>query len=68
MTRVFLGIGTNLGDRERNLQDALAILSQKMVILKESSIYQTAPWGYLGQPDPDGYNCGPGRLSFAEPR
>lgn len=50
MTRVFLGIGTNLGDRERNLQDALAILSQKMVILKESSIYQTAPWGYLDQP------------------
>lgn len=50
MTRVFLGIGTNLGDRERNLQAALAILSQKMVILKESSIYQTAPWGYLDQP------------------
>ena len=50
MIRVFLGIGTNLGDRERNLQDALANLSQKMVILKESSIYQTAPWGYLDQP------------------
>jgi len=50
MIRVFLGIGTNLGDRERNLQAALAILSQKMVILKESSIYQTAPWGYLDQP------------------
>ena len=50
MIRVFLGIGTNLGDRERNLQDALAVLSQKMVILKESSIYQTAPWGYLDQP------------------
>ena len=50
MTRVFLGIGTNLGDRERNLQAAFAILSQKMVILKESSIYQTAPWGYLDQP------------------
>ncbi|HOZ38051.1 MAG TPA: 2-amino-4-hydroxy-6-hydroxymethyldihydropteridine diphosphokinase [Anaerolineaceae bacterium] len=50
MTCVFLGIGTNLGDRERNLQEALAVLSQKMVILKESSIYQTAPWGYLDQP------------------
>ena len=50
MIHVFLGIGTNLGDRERNLQDALAILSQKMVVLKESSIYQTAPWGYLDQP------------------
>ena len=50
MIRVFLGIGTNLGDRERNLQEARAVLSQKLVILEESSIYQTDPWGYLDQP------------------
>ena len=50
MIRVFLGIGTNLGDRERNLQEARAALSQRLEILKESSIYQTAPWGYLDQP------------------
>ena len=50
MIHVFLGIGTNLGDRERNLQEALAVLSQKMVILKQSSVYQTAPWGYMDQP------------------
>ena len=50
MTRVFLGIGTNLGDRDRNLRDALTALSQKLKILKVSSIYQTAPWGYLDQP------------------
>lgn len=50
MIRVFLGIGTNLGDRERNLQEARSVLSQKLVILEESSIYQTDPWGYLDQP------------------
>lgn len=50
MIRVFLGIGTNLGDRERNLQEARQVLSQRLEILKESSIYQTAPWGYLDQP------------------
>jgi 2-amino-4-hydroxy-6-hydroxymethyldihydropteridine diphosphokinase len=50
MIRVFLGIGTNLGERERNLQEARAALSQRLEILKESSIYQTAPWGYLDQP------------------
>ena len=50
MMRVFLGIGTNLGDRERNLEEARAVLSQKLEILKESSLYQTAPWGYLDQP------------------
>jgi len=50
MICVFLGIGTNLGERERNLQEARAVLSQRLEILKESSIYQTAPWGYLDQP------------------
>ena len=50
MTRVFLGLGTNLGDRERNLQEARLLLSQRLEILKESSIYQTTPWGYLDQP------------------
>ncbi len=50
MIRVFLGMGTNLGDRECNLQDAITALSQRMEILKESSVYQTAPWGYLDQP------------------
>lgn len=50
MIHVFLGIGTNLGDRKRNLQEARAALSQRLEILKESSIYQTSPWGYLDQP------------------
>jgi len=50
MIRVFLGLGTNLGDRQRNLQEALSALSQRLEILRESSVYQTAPWGYLEQP------------------
>lgn len=50
MIRVFLGVGTNLGDRQRNLQEALSALSQRLEILRESSVYQTAPWGYLDQP------------------
>jgi len=50
MIRVFLGIGTNLGDRKQNLQEARAAVNQRLEILKESSIYQTAPWGFLEQP------------------
>ena len=50
MTRVFLGIGTNLGDRQQNLAAARDALRRKMDILSESSIYETAPWGYLDQP------------------
>ena len=36
MTRVFLGIGTNLGDREGNLREARACLRQRLEILKEA--------------------------------
>ena len=47
----YLGLGTNLGDRDANLQEALALLSRLGQIQAVSSIYETAPWGYLDQPD-----------------
>ncbi len=48
---VYLALGTNLGDRQANLEAALEILSFKMRLVAESPIYQTAPWGYEDQPD-----------------
>jgi len=47
---VFLGLGSNLGNREKNLQDALAEL-HKLADgkLKISSFYDTAPVGYREQ-------------------
>ncbi len=48
---VYIALGTNLGDREQNLQSAKARLSRKAAILRESSVYSTPPWGYLDQPD-----------------
>ena len=50
MIRVFIGLGTNLGDRQHNLEGAREALTRKMEILRESSVYETAPWGYLDQP------------------
>jgi len=50
MIRVFIGLGTNLGDRQHNLEVARNALTQKLEFLRESSIYETAPWGYLDQP------------------
>jgi len=47
---IFLGLGTNLGNRIENLRNAKALLAPKVEILQESSIYQTPPWGYLDQP------------------
>ena len=44
-TRVFLGLGSNMGDRELNLRMALQALSQKTELVKVSSLYDTAPVG-----------------------
>ncbi|HWS22818.1 MAG TPA: 2-amino-4-hydroxy-6-hydroxymethyldihydropteridine diphosphokinase [Anaerolineales bacterium] len=49
--RIFIGLGTNLGDKFANLQAALDALGEFVEIAKISSIYQTAPWGYAEQDD-----------------
>jgi 2-amino-4-hydroxy-6-hydroxymethyldihydropteridine diphosphokinase len=49
--RVYIALGTNIGDRELNLQTAKALLSRKATILQESAVYITPPWGYADQPD-----------------
>ena len=50
MGTVYLGIGSNLGDREVNLKGALDALSGQVEIEKISSIYETEPVGYAEQP------------------
>jgi len=47
---VFLALGTNLGEREVNLAQALEELSSLIIISKVSSIYETPPWGVTDQP------------------
>ena len=49
--RIYLSLGTNLGNRELNLEAARQELTPQVKILDSSSIYQTEPWGYLDQPD-----------------
>ncbi|MCB8979690.1 MAG: 2-amino-4-hydroxy-6-hydroxymethyldihydropteridine diphosphokinase [Ardenticatenaceae bacterium] len=51
MHTIYLGLGTNLGDRVANLQAAVAGLSARMMITAVSPIYQTPPWGVTDQPD-----------------
>jgi 2-amino-4-hydroxy-6-hydroxymethyldihydropteridine diphosphokinase len=47
---VYLGIGSNMGEREDNLGRALDLLSQRMRMGKVSSIYDTEPLGNTNQP------------------
>ena len=50
-TVAYLGLGTNLGNRRRNLSAARRRLRQKGVrIVRQSSIIETEPWGDVDQP------------------
>ncbi len=46
----YLGLGSNLGDREDNLGRALARLCTRVSLKAVSSIYETEPVGYEEQP------------------
>jgi 2-amino-4-hydroxy-6-hydroxymethyldihydropteridine diphosphokinase len=51
MVRVYLGLGTNLGDRETNLAEArAALLRHGITVYVFSPLYETKPWGVLEQP------------------
>lgn len=47
---VYLGLGSNLGDRQRNLDLAINFLSERIKIEKSSPVYDTAPVGDTNQP------------------
>ena len=47
---VYLGLGSNMGNRQDNLDRALDFLSQRLRIEKVSSVYDTEPVGNINQP------------------
>lgn len=51
MVTVYLALGSNVGDRETNIAEALKHLKAKVTIEQVSSIYETEPVGYEDQPD-----------------
>ncbi len=53
MNTVFLGIGTNIGNRTENLSEAIKAISHLPNTTAEavSKIYETKAWGYTEQPD-----------------
>jgi len=52
MNRVFLLLGSNLGNRQQYLQQAIELISTQIAPVKNtSSIYQTQSWGKTDAPD-----------------
>jgi GTP cyclohydrolase-4 len=50
LVKAYLGLGSNLGDRQLNLVKAIALLMQWVDIEQLSSLYETEPLGYCEQP------------------
>lgn len=50
MTQIFLGLGSNLGDRQRFIDQAIDFLAGKVEVIARSKTYETAAWGKTNQP------------------
>ena len=51
MSIVYIGIGSNLGDRHKNCLRAVELLKQSgLSVTKQSSVHETAAWGVTEQP------------------
>ena len=47
---VYFSLGTNMGNREANLQEAVNRLEAFCKVQRCSAIYETQPWGFTDQP------------------
>ena len=44
---VYLGLGTNLGDRASNILRAIQLIGERVgIVVRQSSLIETEPWGF----------------------
>ena len=47
MHRVYLGLGSNIGDREEHIRKAIAQIGEKVgLVIRQSSLIETEHWGF----------------------
>jgi 2-amino-4-hydroxy-6-hydroxymethyldihydropteridine diphosphokinase len=52
MHQVFLGLGGNLGNKQQNFEKVKLYIKKEIgEIVKQSSVYETPPWGFLAEED-----------------
>ena len=45
--KVYLGLGTNLGDKEANMLKAISLIGERVGrVVRQSSFIETEPWGF----------------------
>jgi 2-amino-4-hydroxy-6-hydroxymethyldihydropteridine diphosphokinase len=50
MHEVYLGLGSNLGDRRENIERAVSLIAERVgTVLRRSSLMETEPWGFDSQ-------------------
>lgn len=48
--QVYLGLGTNLGNRESNIREAIRLIGERVgQVVRQSSLIETEPWGFESQ-------------------
>jgi 2-amino-4-hydroxy-6-hydroxymethyldihydropteridine diphosphokinase len=50
MHKLYLALGSNVGDRAANLKAAIDAVKPEVIATICSPVYETPPWGYLDQP------------------
>ena len=47
MHSVYLGLGSNLGNKEENIHNAIKLISERVgLVVRQSSLIMTEPWGF----------------------
>lgn len=50
MHEVYLGLGSNLGDKRRNIAEAVRLINERIgEVTRQSTLIETEPWGFLSQ-------------------
>ena len=45
--KVYLGLGSNLGDKQTNIQKAIQMIGERVgKVLRQSALIETEPWGF----------------------
>lgn len=47
MHQVYLGLGSNLGNKEENLRKAISMINEQIgIVVRQSAFFYSEPWGY----------------------
>ena len=48
--KVYLGLGSNLGDREDIIRKAISLIGERVgLVIRQSSLVETEPWGFKSE-------------------